>query len=137
VTYHCFVLVTIGATCASLTGSGVGCVSRRDMSEWSTSGKTRRGQRTHHRATLRFFGLFQQKEYCRASHSPHSDSLDAKLGHIVGVGDMVEQRITLSRRLPHNILYVVGESKLANLLVNLTIVSYTILDQHIRYTYGQ
>jgi hypothetical protein len=49
---------------------------------------------------LRFFGLFQQKEYCRASHSPHSDSLDAKLGHIVGVGDMVEQRITLSRAVP-------------------------------------
>jgi hypothetical protein len=28
-------------------------------------------------------------------------------------------------RLPHNILYVVGESKLANPLVNLAVVSYT------------
>ena len=28
-------------------------------------------------------------------------------------------------RLPHNILYVIGESKLANPLVNLAVVSYT------------
>ena len=68
---------------------------RRSVSELSTSGKTRRGQGAHHRATMPNILKIPIRQA-----RPYIDELDAKMGHVVGVGNMGSAEYHIEQKFP-------------------------------------